>query len=104
MLRYISEKNEGLERTDIDKDGDEIVSSYRLFLLAHNPDGFDSWVILISLVKEIAELKIVKTARILISLSIWCGVEIANTVEVPQYVKFTCTKTHIKDSLEKIEK
>ena len=31
MLKYISEKYEGDERTYIDKDGDEIVSSYRLY-------------------------------------------------------------------------
>ena len=38
----------------------------------------------------------------MISLSFRCGVKIVNTVEVPQYVKFTCTKSHIKGSLEKI--
>ena len=30
-----------------------------------------------------------------------CGVKIGNTVEVPQYVKFTCSKSHI-ESFEKI--
>ena len=34
MLKYISEKYEGDERTYIDKDGDEIVISYRLLLVA----------------------------------------------------------------------
>ena len=38
----------------------------------------------------------------MISLSFRCGVKIVNTCEVPQYVKFTCTKSHIKGSLEKI--
>ena len=104
MLKYISENYEGDERTYIDKDGDEIVSSYRLLLVAHNSSGFDSWVVLNSLVKEITELKIKKTARCLISLSFRCGVKIVNTVEVPQYVKFTCSKSHIKGSLEKIGK
>ena len=36
MLKYISENYEGEERTYIDKNGDEIVSSYRLLLVAHN--------------------------------------------------------------------
>ena len=102
MLKYISKNYEGDERTYIDTDGDEIVSSYRLLLVAHNSSGFDSWVVLNSLVKEITDLKIIKTARGLISLSFRCGFKIVNTVEVPQYVKFTCSKSHIKGSLEKI--
>ena len=101
MLKYISENYEGYEGTYIDKDGDEIVSSYRLLLVAHNSSGFDSWVVLNSLIKEITDLKIIKTARGLISLSFRCGVKIVNTVEVPQYVKFTCSKSHIKGSLKK---
>ena len=104
MLKYISENYEGDERTYIDKDGDEIISSYRLLIIAHNSSEFDSWVVLNSLVKEITDLKFIKTARGLISLSFRCGVKIVNTVEVPQYVKFTCSKSHIKGSLEKIGK
>ena len=102
MLKYISENYEGDERTYIDKEGDEVVSSYRLLLVAHNSSGFDSWVVLNSLVKEITDLKIIKTTRGLISLSFRCGVKIVNTCEIPQYIKFTCTKSHIKGSLEKI--
>ena len=33
----------------------------------------------------------------------WCQ-KIVNTCEVPQYVKFTCTKSHMKGSLNKIGK
>ena len=40
----------------------------------------------------------------LISLSFRHGVKIVNIVEVPQYVKFTCSKPHIKGSLERIGK
>ena len=102
MLKSISEKYEGDERTYIDEDGDEIVSSYRFLLVAHNSSGFDSWVVLNSLVKEITKLKIIKTARSLISLSFRCGVKKLKTREVPQYVKYTCSKSHIKGYLEKI--
>ena len=63
MLKYISKNYEGDERTSIDKDGDEIVSSYRLLLVAHNSSGFDSWVVLNSLVKEITDLKIKKNCK-----------------------------------------
>ena len=45
-----------------------------------------------SLVEEISELKSIKTARGLISLSFRCGVKIVNNVEVPQYVKSTWSK------------
>ena len=101
ILKYISENYGGDERLYVDKDGDEIVNSYRLLLIMHNNSGFDSRVVLNSLVKEITELEITKTARGLISLSFCCGVEFVITVKVPQYVKFTCSKSHIKGSLEK---
>ena len=57
-LKYIPENYEEDEKTYIDKDGDELFSSFRLFLVAHNASGFDSWIVLNSLVKEIIELKI----------------------------------------------
>ena len=40
----------------------------------------------------------------MISLSFRCGVKVVITVEVPQYVKVTCTKSQIKRSLEKISR
>ena len=86
------------------KIGDEIVSSYKLLLAGHNSSCFDNWVVLNSLVKEITEVKVIKTAKGLISLSFRCGVKIVSTVEVPQYVKFTCSKSHIKGSLGKIRR
>ena len=97
-LKYISENYDGDEKIYIDKNGNEIINSYKLLLVAHNSSGFDSWVVLNSLVEEITELKIIKTARGLISLSFRCGGKIVNTCEVPQYVKFTCSKSHIKGS------
>ena len=45
MLKHISKHYEGDERTYIDKDGDEIVSSYRPLIVVHNASGFDSWVV-----------------------------------------------------------
>ena len=69
-------------------------------MVAHISSGFDSWVVLNSLVKEITELKVIKPAIGLIPLPFRCGVKIVNTVEVPQYVKFTCSKSQVKD-LEK---
>ena len=70
-------------------------------MVAHNSSGFDSWVVLKFLVKRITEIKILKTAKGLISLSFRCGIKTVNTVEVPQYDKFTGRKSHTKGSLEK---
>ena len=42
MLENISKNYEGDDKTYIDRDGDEIVSSYRLLLVAHTSSGFDS--------------------------------------------------------------
>ena len=102
MLKYNSEIYEDGERAYNDKEGDEIVSSYRLLLVAHKTSGFDSWVVLISLAKGITDVKFIKTARRLESLSFRCGVKIVNTVEVPQYVKITCSKFQIQGSFEKV--
>ena len=90
MLTYVSANYEGDDRTCFDEDGDEIVSSYRSSLVAINASGFDSWVALSFLVKQITEVKVVKTARGLISLSFRCGFKIVNRVEVPRHVKLTC--------------
>ena len=52
MLTNNSENYEGDERTYIDKDGDEIISPFRLLLVAQKSACFDSWVVLNSLVKK----------------------------------------------------
>ena len=102
MLKYFSENYQGDEMTYIHRDGKEIVSSYKLLLAAHSSSGFDSWVVLNSFVKQIADLKIMKTARGVISISFRCGVNLVNTVEVPQYVTFNSTKLHTKGFFKKI--
>ena len=50
VLKIISENYKGDEKTYSDKDGGETFSSYRLLLVAHNSSGFDSWVLLHSLI------------------------------------------------------
>ena len=63
---------------------------------------FSNWVVLNLLDKEKADLNIIRTARGVISLSFCCGVKLVNIIEVPQYVKFTCTRSEISGSLGKI--
>ena len=101
MPKLTLEKYEGDERTYIDEVEDEIFSSYRLLLIAYNASCFDSWVELNSLVKRITDLKVIKTARGLISLSFHLCGKLVKIVQVPQNVKFTCSKSHITSSLEK---
>ena len=98
ILEIFSQNYEGDERTYIDNEGDEIVSSCRNLLLAQNLSGFDGWVVLTSLDKEIKDLKIERTARGSTSFSFRCGVEIVNSVEEPQYLKLTRTNSHISGS------
>ena len=71
-------------------------------MVAHIASGFESWIVLKDLVKERTDLKLIKTARGLISLSFRCGVKIIITVEVPEHLKLTFGKSHIKSSLEKV--
>ena len=104
MLENISENYEGDESTYIDQEGDGRVSSHTILFLAHNASELISWVLLKSLDKEVEDSKIIRTARGLILLCSCCGDKIVNTVEVPQYLKFTCTQSNKTDSLDKIGK
>ena len=52
ILEYLSENYESDERTYLEKEGDEIVSSFKILLLAHNSSCFDIWVVLNSLDKR----------------------------------------------------
>ena len=98
LIKFFSENYEGDERFYVDKEGDEVLSSYRKILLAQNKSWFQSLVELNSSNRQIEDIKILKTAWVLLSLSFRCGVKIVITVEVPLYGKFTCTKTHISGS------
>ena len=70
-------------------------------MVGHIASGNDSWAEQNSLVEETTELRLLKITGGLISVSFQCGVEIINTVGVPQYVKILCTESHEKYSLEK---
>ena len=70
-------------------------------MAAHTANGFDSWVVLKALVKEITDLKNIKTARGLISSSFRPGVKKVKTVEVPQNAKITLSKSRMKGFSEK---
>ena len=54
--------------------------------------------------KKTTDLEFIRTARGLISLSFRCGVKIVNRIEVPQFVNFSCTRSHVSGSLAKIRR
>ena len=83
IIEYFLVNYERDENTNIDRNGDDRITSYRLLILAHNASGFDIWVILNSLLREKTGLKIIKMGKGWISLPFSCGVAIVNTVEVP---------------------
>ena len=60
FAKHNSENYEGNEKNYIDEGGDEIYSLYEILSLAHITIGFDSWVVLKSLEKEIRDIKIKK--------------------------------------------
>ena len=60
MPKYTSKNSEGDERIYINKEAPEIVSSYKILLLARNAYGFDSWVVLNSLEKKNKRFEVCK--------------------------------------------
>ena len=72
LPKYIWENYWGGERISIEKEGDDIVSSYTFLLVVHNTSALYSWVVLNSLVTEMTDMKIIKTARGKISISFRC--------------------------------
>ena len=104
MPQNILKNYEGDERTYIDRERDEMVSSYKILLLANKASGFYSWVVFNSLDKEVEHLKIIRTVRGLISLSFRCGVKKVNTVKILQYVKNSWTRSHLSGSLDSLER
>ena len=60
-----------------------------ILIYVYNASGFDNWVVFNSLDEEITNLKMIRTAKGLLSLSFRCGDKIFNIVVVPQYVKLT---------------
>ena len=60
--KIFSENNEGVEKNFFDEDGAEVIGSYSLSYAEHYDSVYDIWVVLNSLVKEMTNLKIIKTA------------------------------------------
>ena len=106
MIKYIIANYKGKPKYFKDKNGEFKISSYRYQLIGHNASGFDNAIVLNSLPKEYTDknMKIIKTSRGFLKLSFRVGTVYENNKEIPQYMKFVCSKVHISGSLKKIQK
>ena len=106
MIKYIIANYKGKPKYFKDKNGEFKISSYRYQLIGHNASGFDNAIVLNSLLKEYTNknTKIIKTSRGFLKLSFRVGSVYEDGKEIPQYMKFVCSKVHIPGSLKKIQK
>ena len=106
MIKYITTNYKGKPNYFKDKNGEFKKPSYRYQLIGHNASGFDNAIVLNSLLKEYTNknTKIIKTSRGFLKLSFRVGSVYENDKEIPQYMKFVCSKVHISGSLKKIQK
>ena len=106
MIKYITTNYKGKPKYFKDKNGELKISSHRYQLIGHNASGFDNAIVLNSLPKEYTDkdMKIIKTSRGFLKLSFRVGTVYENDKEIPQYMKFVCSKVHISGSLKKIQK
>ena len=106
MIKYIIANYKGKPKYFKDKNGEFKISSYRYQLIGHNASGFDNAFVLNSLPKEYTDknMKIIKTSRGFLKLSFRVGTVYENDKEIPQYMKFVCSKVHISGSLKQIQK
>ena len=106
MIKYITTNYKGKPNYFKDKNGEFKISSYRYQLIGHKASGFDNAIVLNSLSKEYTDknMKIIKTSRGFLKLSFRVGTVYEDDKEIPQYMKFVCSKVHISGSLKKIQK
>ena len=104
MINFIVKNYKGKPKFFKDKDGNYKISCYKYQLIAHNASGFDNVIVLNSLPKTYFP-KIIHTSRGILKLSFRVGtIYDNNNKEIPQYMKFVCSKVHISGSLRKIQK
>ena len=73
---------------------------YKLHLIAHNRNGFDSYVVLNNLPQWRSIVKPIKNGAGIISLKIFNGY-VDPVKKIPQYVHFTCGRVQSNESFEK---
>ena len=77
------------------------IVEYSLLLIAHNGNGFDSYVVLNNLPQWRSVVKLIKNGAGIVSLKIFNDYVDQNK-KTPQYVHFGCRRVHINQKLRKI--
>ena len=104
MINFIVKNYKGKPKFFKHKDGNYKISCYKYQLIAHNASGFDNVIVLNSLPKTYFP-KVIHTSRSILKLSFRVGsIYDNNNKEIPQYMKFVCSKVHISGSLRKVQK
>ena len=98
MIDFINKSFTGDNTIHKNKSGANIVKAYKIFLIAHNGSGFDLYIVMNNLDKNMTSLKKDKTERGLIKLSFRSGY----MNETPQYIIVVCTKSPISRPLAEI--
>ena len=104
MINYIVANYKGKPKYFKDKNGNFKISFYKYQLIGHNASGFDNAIVLNSLPNTFFP-QVVHTSRGFLKVSFKVGsVCDDDNREIPQYMKFVCSKVHLSGSLKKIQK
>ena len=76
------------------------IVEYKIFLIAHNGSGFDSYVVINNLPQWRSVVKLTKNGAGIISLKIFKGY-VDEMKKIPQIVCFRCGRVHVNSSLKK---
>ena len=80
------------------------IVEYNLQLHAHNGSGFDTWIILNNLPCDKQIVDIIENCKSIIELKVINGYIEKNRKQIPQYLHFRCSMTHLNYSLKKLGK
>ena len=104
MINYIVANYKGKPKYFKDKNGNFKISFYKYQLIGHNASGFDNAIALNSLPNTFFP-QVVHTSRGFLKVSFKVGsVYDDDNREIPQYMKYVCSKVHLSGSLKKIQK
>ena len=104
LIDYVKNNYKGKPKYVNKKHGNRKLSSYKYQMGGHNAICFDDYIVLNSLLSSYKCIKINKTSRGLIKLSLQAGSVIEGDREMPKNMKFVCSKCHISGSLKSIQK
>ena len=103
-IDYVINIYEGKPKYTNNKDGKQVLSSYKYQMVGHNAFGFDNYSVINSSPSSSKCIKKLKKSRGLKKLSFEAGSVAENDREIPKNMKFVCSKCHISVSLKSTQK